>query len=451
MKDRVFIAWSGTNEVALKVKTLLEAKNYLCFIGGNSDNDSKFSSVGDTVIQQMKTCNQAIIIFQNKIDPKTNAAVVSNNLFFELGYVLSKYGQNKIHCVKKKEDPIVLPSDFDNSFIEAITGDGNDAFAAGIVEYFLKRQKMSVTENKMLLINNRYRIRDMLKSHFSESGSRCSDYELAQYILFYMQSAYLFGDERSIKQELLDFKQAHFSEIVGELSTAIDIGVSYLDIAVHFKTVEKDGQSTVYIDEDVFGKIRRDYMGYLENLGNDDVGMFDDWARAFIYDHLKFLHYLFANNPELEEEEKRYMFSTAKDYALKALECISKLENDPIDKQTHDSTGILSLMKSYAYWVLFFAEVGLGNDGTEWMQKTIKVRSGLKKTFEKGTIDTQIYNYFCMEYYLAVIKYLPLAKDIQPYERRTYKKEINEYLESVKEQDNKNAYIKQIELWYKNN
>ena len=78
MKDRVFIAWSGSNEEAKKVKRILEnTYNYVCCIGGNADNSSQFASVGDTVIQQMKTCNQAIIIFQNRAD-----GAVSNNLFF---------------------------------------------------------------------------------------------------------------------------------------------------------------------------------------------------------------------------------------------------------------------------------------------------------------------------------------------------------------------------------
>ena len=40
MKDRVFIAWSGTNEIALKVKHVLENRcNYKCFIGGKETND----------------------------------------------------------------------------------------------------------------------------------------------------------------------------------------------------------------------------------------------------------------------------------------------------------------------------------------------------------------------------------------------------------------------------
>ncbi len=163
MKDKVFIAWSGSNSIALEVKRLLEKDyNYVCSIGGNSDNSSKFSSVGDTVIQQIKSCNQAIVIFQNRKD-----GAVSNNLFFELGYVMAMYGMKKVHCVKRANEDVVLPSDFDNSFVEALD-DRNDAtsFAQEIVAYFIGRQKMSINENKMYLINNRYLIHDKIVSHY---------------------------------------------------------------------------------------------------------------------------------------------------------------------------------------------------------------------------------------------------------------------------------------------
>lgn len=51
MKDKVFIIWSGDISVALKVKATLENKyNYICYVGGNSQNDSQMLSVGDTVV-----------------------------------------------------------------------------------------------------------------------------------------------------------------------------------------------------------------------------------------------------------------------------------------------------------------------------------------------------------------------------------------------------------------
>ena len=134
MKDKIFIIWSGTNQVAQKVKNILENEyNYICYVGGNYNNDSQMVSIGDTVIRQMKSCNQAIVIFQNK-----DTGVISNNLFYELGYVSSEYGMKKVHCVRKMHDNILSPSDFDNSFVyfanlNVVTA----AFAASLSDRFL--------------------------------------------------------------------------------------------------------------------------------------------------------------------------------------------------------------------------------------------------------------------------------------------------------------------------
>ena len=116
MKDKIFLIWSGNNIIAQKVKTILETEHsYICIVGGSFEAGGQMLTVGDTVIKQMKGCNQAIIIFQNK-DNNT----ISNNLYFELGFVASSYGLKKIHCVKRKTDNITLPSDFDNSFVKAV-------------------------------------------------------------------------------------------------------------------------------------------------------------------------------------------------------------------------------------------------------------------------------------------------------------------------------------------
>ena len=297
MKDRVFICWSGSNSVAVQVKKILESKyNYVCSIGGNSDNNSLYSSVGDTVIQQIKTCNQAIVIFQNRKD-----GVISNNLFFELGYVMAMYGTKKIHCVRKSDEKVILPSDFDNSFVEPIDEIENEkTFSEGIVDYFISRQKMSINENKMYLINNRYLLHDKIKSHYSETGSKCSDYELAQYILFYMQASHMFGDERKIQREILEFKQAHSLEFSIELSLAVNMCLSFFEMVTNIKSY--DTTSEVYIEQNVFWKFKTDYEHYIKLIKDDDTGVFDEWAFVFIYEHLTFAYMLFANNASNSNE-----------------------------------------------------------------------------------------------------------------------------------------------------
>ena len=128
MKDKIFIIWSGSDRAAQLVKRTLEQEHkYICIVGGSFESSKQMLTVGDTVIRQMISCNQAIVIFQNRHDGR-----VSSNLYFELGFACSEYGLKKIHCVKRKGEAITLPSDFDNSFVEEIEGDSDEAFAQGV-------------------------------------------------------------------------------------------------------------------------------------------------------------------------------------------------------------------------------------------------------------------------------------------------------------------------------
>lgn len=77
MKDKIFIVWSGSDKIAKRVKRDLENNHsYICFVGGSFEGDTQMLTVGDTVLRQMRSCNQAIVIFSNK-----NDGHISSNLF----------------------------------------------------------------------------------------------------------------------------------------------------------------------------------------------------------------------------------------------------------------------------------------------------------------------------------------------------------------------------------
>ncbi len=451
MKDRVFIVWSGSNKVAIQVKDILEKQyNYVCSIGGNSDNNSSFSSVGDTVIQQIKSCNQAIIIFQNRAD-----GAVSNNLFFELGYVLAMYGQKKIHCVKRKNEDVVLPSDFDNSFVQSIEDTKEDLsdFANGIVDYFIGRQKMSVNENKMYLIDNRYLIHDKIVSHYSEKGSKCSDYELAQYLLFYMQAAHMFGDEANVYEELLDFKNKHKFEFSTELTIAVNMCLSFFEMVTNIKVDEKT--SEVYIEKDVFWKVKKDYEHYKNAIVEDNLGVFDEWASLYVSEHMTFANMLIANNPAIDKAMSVKLYQKSGECAIETIENIERLEAQAPCKENNDSIGLISLFKAYVYRNLYLAKKVAGDreEAMEWLKKTMIERESLKNNFDKGAIDTKLYNNFCMEYYLSLVNYLSDCDEgeIDDFELFMYKSEIESYLDAVKKERSENAFLGQIEHWCKTN
>ena len=76
-------------------------------------------------------------------------------------------------------------------------------------------------------------------------------------------------------------------------------------------------------------------------------------------------------------------------------------------------------------------------------------RKSLRKNFGKGTIDTQLYNNFCMEYYLALVNYLDFVGEgeIDEFDLMMYRKEMTDYLNSVKKDSQENPYLKQIAKW----
>lgn len=446
MKDRVFIAWSGTSEIAFKVKKILENRcNYKCFIGGNGSNDSDFASVGDTVLQQIKSCNQSIVIFQKRSD-----GFISNNLFFELGYALASYGQKKVHCVRPASEDLTLPSDFDNSFVEPIDDSDSDALVNGIVEYFLTRQKLSVNTNKMYLINNRYLIKEYIKRHFSEQGSKCSDYELAQYLLFYTQAAQMFDDVNSVRNELLAFKQAYQYNFSAELTISVDICLTFFEL---YSGIQIDEKNAAYIDKATYRKVKEKFENIELDVAEDDTGIFDEWARVFISDYMTFATDLFLGNPELSDERK---IKTAHRTIELADECIARIEKlqsvAPI-VENNDHVGILSLFKSYLYEHKFIAYDFLGeSQAVEWLKRAKREKSSLRKNFDYGSIDSHLSENLDMEYMLTLLKYLSYTDKLQLDEEEVEEciDEIGDFIAKTQNKKSNNKFMEKITNEYNN-
>lgn len=431
MKDKVFIGWSGNNEIALKTKKLLEESyNYICYVGGNADNTSSFASVGDAVIQQMKTCNQAIIIFQNR-----NDFGVSNNLFFELGYVLAKYGVKKIHCVKKSSETIALPSDFDNSFVEPLKYEDDNQFTDAVVKYFLGRQKLSINENKMVIINNRYRVHDMIQIHYSDKGSICSDYELAQYVLFYVQASRMFNDEKKVYEELLSFNRLHSHEFSSELRQAVTLSLAHLHLITSLKS---NANGDIYVEMETFNDFSKTCFTLLDEIVDDDGGTFDEWIKVFIYCMLSYCYDLYSNSPDAPEEIIEELLQESIALSTKGLEAIRILEESTPCIENNDSIGLVSLLKAYTYRDLFLEEKLLHPDDYEtwmkWLELSKKERSALLRNYSMGSIDSKLYDSFRLEYFLSIGEYIRFARpeSISKLELHMMKSELKRFIDEYK-------------------
>ncbi len=440
MRDHVFIIWSGAPETAISVKKQLEQYSYKCTIGGNADNNSTFSSVGDTVIQQMKSCNQAIVIFQNRAD-----GAVSNNLFFELGYVLSMYGPKKVHCIKKENEEIILPSDFDNSFVEPLKCESEENFVDNIVKYFLNRQKMSITENKMQLINNRYKMHDFIQRHYSEHGSLCSDYELAQYILFYTQAGHMFGDEKAILKEFKKFKDENQMKFSDEMQIAVNMGIAFYEMITQ---IQLDEEGNCFIERSVFRHFKDIYTQCRDDLLEDSFGVFDEWARLFTSEHLTYAYNLIANNKSLGEEAQRKYVEKTLEWAEISMKEADLLASMPHIKENNDHRGLVSLLYAYVYRNLFicYQTIGDKENAIKYLLKTKKERASLKNNFELGSLDSKLHETFLMEYYLSLSECVQYADDLglDKEEVEDYVDDIQNFVDMLHKKDDSTVYIARI-------
>ncbi len=205
MKGKVFIAWSAINEhtnkneLAIAVREKLEQYDYIGIVGGQSRTDSGLH-VGEAVIKELDQCNQDIFIMQKKEN-----GVLSNNLMFELGYALSRFNSNKIHVfyIDIAPEDQTIPSDIKGIWANYMTSARSEDMATEIVEEFISNQKNIIPHNKMALVDSYYSIKEKISEYPYSPGY--SEYEFAQFILFFSQSGYMFRNERESINILKNF------------------------------------------------------------------------------------------------------------------------------------------------------------------------------------------------------------------------------------------------------
>ena len=305
---------------------------------------------------------------------------------------------------------------------------------------------MSIRENKMMLINNRYKIHEYIQRHFSDQGSKCSDYELAQYILFYIQAGHMFGDEAKTREEILNFKNAYHSYFSEELSIAVNMCITFYDMVMSIKIGDS---GNTYLERADFRRFRDKYNEFNERIIDDDTGTFDEWARTFLVEHFTYAYSLYAMNPNNSEEVCKKNMEHCRYWAEYTIKMLDFLSSESYIRDNNDHRGLISVFYAYAYRNLFLVYRYLGDEETalEWLKKTMKERTLLKNNFDRGSIDTQLCDNFEMEYYLALIEFLTYADKLGLDEDdvEDYKDEIARYIAESKKDSTRNRYIDRIE------
>ena len=430
MKGKIFIAWSGKNDLAVAVKNKLEQEDYLGIVGGQSRTDGGLF-VGEVVLRELDQCNQAIFIVQKKAN-----GLISNNLMFELGYALSRFETNRIHVfyIDITPDDKTIPSDIKGIWANFYQSDEADDISAKLIEDFLANQKNIIPDEKMSVIDSFYGIREKIRRY--PYSPHCSEYEFAQYILFFAQAAYMFDSVEYALGELKDLIRK-LNNVEAELDYAIRSGICYLEMLAF---IQKDN-GVIFLKKEDFRNINRRLKSLIEKGETWEENDFTLWFLAMLYDQINFIRLLYAFCPELTEEEKQKSLLLSMEYGKKCLEVCEKLE-----KQKNNYL-MVQLYKAYVYRNFYTVEKNASKDSikaSEYLNESLKSRKYLIEYYETHTINSVLFDNFEMEYFLALSEYFEYVDDED--DLLDYKEDCQDYISRKKNlYRDKNHYISVIE------
>lgn len=432
MKGKVFIGWSGQDTIAREVKNRLEEMDYEGLVGG-ATRKTKTLFLGQSILNEIDSCNQAIFILQKKKDGR-----ISPNTLFEFGYALSRFQTNKIHAfyigIPHKDESI--PSDIEGIWAESLSAADDTELAGKVVESFLRDQKNVIKENKMEIISSYYDKRH----EFYMYGSRpfCSEYELAQHVLFFSQAAYIMND---IHEALACLQQLALSrrETGNELEQALHFGQQYLNIFLNVSTDE----GRLSLKNRYFVEAKNTFEGILKNVSEwPEENEFKTWFELLLYDMLNYIYILRAACPGTAVERCDGFLSKSLPFADECLKRCEKLEKNDDDAQC------VGLYRAYMYRNLATAYQKCSEPNEEEVKKYLQLsyeeRKKLLEYYKIRSISSRIFESFEMEYYIAVSELLDYPEDEDVLDE--YIESCSAYLERIKQlHKEKTHFIKRIE------
>ena len=434
--SRVFIAWSGNFGIASKLKDLIDDHpGYEAIVGGNLHTLNTIF-VGGTIIEQMKQCDQAILLVQ-----KNEAhGGLSPNVMFEWGYLIAKLSANKIHHYLINEPEI--PSDLHGVWSYGIsTADHtDDEIAQELCDKFFSSQRNSLNKNKMRVIMDRDETRSIIKKHIE--NPICSNYEMAQYVLCYMFSANIYMDTREEAfrdMELFYSQMGENAQQSQELLLAVRCAIITISF---FRKIKYIGDEQ-FIDKDDFYTFREcyeDLMYQIEDLAESEVKKL---LIVSVGDFVTYLYLLIINGRDIDDDKKRI-------YCSRLYEDSERTANDcfELEKMAPKLNSQLCwLIRSYMYRDMFCAldcvekieGVDTENRTEEQLDRLNKIKDCLYKSLEErkklyneysvGNVNAAFLNNIEMEYFLALAEYRLYENDYRLRER--YKEKLIRYVKNI--------------------
>ena len=426
MQEKIFIAWSGTPEYAIKTGQQLSYLNFNTIIGGNVVGDSENLFVGETIISQMKQCSQAIVLIQKK----ENTNSISANLMFEFGYILNKITFNKIHVffIDIEENDIKIPSDIRGIWADFVkTSDSN--IIDTIVRKFNARQNIIISDDKINIILNSTHYKSLIESYTSEP--HCTEFELAQYFIFFMQAVYFMEDYNSMTNILNDMSKSYHY-----YSAELQLAIRFCKITMEFYSVFYSKKDNI-LSKDMEESIEGQYDELLENCFEIKETEYKLWLVADIYEHRGFLIYYYLLFSDDLKEEKIRLYKLVIENNQNALKWLQKLNNKNGVKK--NNVFFHTLLKAYIYRqrALSYKFISQYEDKISNIQKAkesflkaFEMRKKIYNEFPEIEFNSRINDNMEMEYYLSISEVV-YYNELTKYQKR-YLSELKKYILSQK-------------------
>lgn len=447
MNGNIFIGWCGSNRLAIEVSKVLTKNQFKCIIGGKYEDPTNVY-IGGTILEQLKSCNQALFIVQ-----KNDSGSISNNVIFEIGFQLSKFDNQvkHLHLFYLDIDPKdkSIPSDLLGAWANHINTNGLDVseIVSIITESFLKEQKLQLVQNKMELINNWHYLNNIVMSHFD--SPTCSDFEMAQYLLFYSVSSGFINIFPQMK-ECITLLKKNVDEKSEELYHASKLATIIHEFGMSIK--KKD--NICYLDDsayvDASDSLKKE-LEWADSYSADNFKKDSDfiiWFEMIARQRQGYVSMMYVNNPELSTDEIDEGYREAILYSEQTVVLCDRLR----EMDSKNNRELSTLYRSFAERNLSIAYGYFEEQDKEryYKYQSFEDKRFLREYSKDLVLDIRIADSFERGYFLAMAEILKYETDARKI--RIYKKEIEAYTNYMLTiRDTSNQYVNRIKLMLESN
>lgn len=464
MKDYVFIGWSRNRELAIEVKKNLDKKGFICVIGGVYEDNpydvrTRKGTVNETINFQMNHCDQAIMLFQ-KLDDNLS---ISGNLIYELGYINAQYNfidaSTKLHIFRidiTQADDNLFPSDLHGIWgtnISSLNKTTSD-IAEEIADEFINNQKQIKKKNKFDILNNHHFVEYEMKKHLDNPSM--SDYDFAQDILVYLQSAFCYQEQSDMKQKMESFKASIVEKGIESKELMWSVDYAILTLTLFCLTIPNEDSMQLSMNGVTYRRLYNNYISiseriidkFQDSLQGDELSNlrftndfceqnhFEALLIGQMQEHVTYLILVYLLSGEMDSPEKKKYSQTGIRY------CNASISNLEILAKNVDDEMYVKLLLSFAYKNLatFYSFSGQETECHINQKKSLRLRREIN-TYVNGmpTIRPSLKDYVNLEYLLQVVDVIKNYED--KYERDDYLAEIRQYIEKRQKYERVRDYM----------